>query len=99
MPSIDITPPLICNAVVLPPIPPLPTGISISVGLPIPTIPFGVKLCCYSVQFDPTTLIPPVPIISAALAIPIATAVNAFIAQINRYIQSLPVPCPKGDGT
>lgn len=93
MPAIDVTPPLICDPMVLPPIPTLPSGYSIGTAIP-PIIgpPFSVRLCCKVVQFTPKT--PPIAL-GIGVNVALLQALNTAIGVVNTYVRALAVRCPK----
>lgn len=91
MPAIDLTPPGICDPMPLPPLPPLPTGISFSVGLPGPDL--SVRLCCKIFQL-PNGLSPPISL-GLGVVLPLAVTINAMTSQINKYLRALPMRCPR----
>lgn len=96
MPAVDITPPLpICNTMALPPFPTL--GFGLSLDIPIPGIGevFDVKLCCKVFQLP--LILPPF-LLDLSVVVDLSVVSDAFnnvIAEINRYLDLLPVICPK----
>jgi hypothetical protein len=91
MATIDVTPGPICATMVVPPIPVLPSGITLAVALPSAP-PFNVKLCCKILQLTPGIAFPPIvfPLNSAFI-----TTINGVIRQINTYLRSVPTLCPR----
>jgi hypothetical protein len=73
-----------------PVLPTLPGGLS--VGFTLPGASFDPKLCCKVLQFS--AVLPPTP-----FAIPLnpgtIAAINAFIGEIQTFIDAIAVPCPK----
>lgn len=92
MPTLDITPPLpICNAMPIPPVPVLPSGITLAVPLPSAP-PFDVKLCCKILQLVPGIAFPP---IGFALNSAVIATINAKLREITNYLRLLPFQCPR----
>lgn len=93
MPAIDLTPPGICDPMTLPAIPPLPTGISLSVPLPGIATVFSARLCCKIFQL-PVSLTPPISL-GLGVVLPFAVVINTLTAQLNAYMRALPLRCPR----
>lgn len=92
MPAVDITPPLpICTAMTLPPFPTL--GLGLSLDIPLPGIVIDVKLCCKVFQLP--LQLPPIQLgVFIDLSI-VSDTLNQAIAEINRYLDLIPVICPR----
>lgn len=72
------------------PVPQLPSPFTIAIALP--TASFDFSLCCKLLPFAIAT--PPIPIPPIVLNPAVIAALNAGVATVIGYINSLAVPCP-----
>lgn len=93
MPSIDLSPPLICKKLEIPNLPTLPTGISLGIDFPGVGFNFDLTLCCKIFQL-PIGLLPPIDL-GISIQLPIIIALNELIVTINAYLDAIPMFCPK----
>lgn len=92
MADIDITPPLICKSMAIPPIPVLPSGITLEAVIPGIGHVFDIKLCCKIFQIP--LVLPPIPL-GIALTVPVLVQINTLINSVNTYLRSIPSLCPR----
>lgn len=92
MPSVDLTPPRICDTMTLPPIPAVPNGVSFDIPLPGIGTVFSARLCCKVFQL-PVGL-PPIDL-GITISLPLIVALDSLIDVINAYRSLLPMSCPR----
>ncbi len=79
-----------CTPMINPPVTDLPSGTTITPPSP-PPLPGDVTLCCKALHLPTFPPLIPLPIALPGLS----EVISAFLAGITKYIDSLPIVCPK----